>query len=87
MVDDMQAISLNGYFILTGAGTILLLRHNIQRIGRIRFWILVTTPMVFFMSFYIGFYESINASPSQMSEENLSAILLPINRYMEIEMS
>ena len=43
--------------------------------------------MVFFMSFYIGFYESINASPSQMSEENLSAILLPINRYMEIEMS
>jgi hypothetical protein len=78
LVADMQAISLNGYYILTWAGTILLLRHNIQRIGRIRFWILVTTPMVFFMSFYIGFYESINSSPSQMSEEDLSAILLPI---------
>ena len=78
LVADMQAISLNGYFILTWAGTILLLRHNIQRIGRIRFWVLVTTPMIFFMSFYIGFYESINASPTQMSEEELSAILLPI---------
>jgi hypothetical protein len=78
LVADMQAISLNGYFILTWAGTILLLRHNIQRIGRIRFWILVTTPLLFFMSFYIGFYELVNASPEQMSEEELSAILLPI---------
>jgi hypothetical protein len=78
LVEDIQALSLNGYFILTWAGTILLLRHNIQRIGRIKFWVLVATPMVFFMSFYIGFYESINASPTQMSEEDLLAIILPI---------
>jgi hypothetical protein len=78
LVADIQAISFNGYFILTWAGTILLLRHNIQRIGRAKFWLLVTAPMVFFMSFYIGFYESINASPDPLSEEELSAILLPI---------
>ena len=78
LVADMQAISLNGYFILTWAGTILLLRHNIQRIGRIKFWVLVSAPMVFFMSFYIGFYESINASPSQTTEVKYPAILLPI---------
>jgi hypothetical protein len=77
LVVDMQAISLNGYYILTWAGTILLLRHNIQRIGRIKFWVLVATPMVFFMSFYIGFYESIIAGPA-LSEEDLSSILLPI---------
>src|SRR5215208_269844 len=78
LVADMQAISLNGYFILTWAGTILLLRHNIQRIGRIKFWVLVATPMVFFMSFYIGFYQSVNAGPTPTNEEDLSAILLPI---------
>jgi hypothetical protein len=78
LVSDMQAVSLNGYFILTWAGTILLLRHNIQRIGKIKFWILVTAPMVFFMSFYIGFYQSINGSPTPTNEEDLSAILLPI---------
>jgi hypothetical protein len=78
LVADMQAISLNGYFILTWAGTILLLRHNIQRIGRIKFWVLVATPIVFFMSFYIGFYESVNASPTPTDEEDLSALLLSI---------
>jgi hypothetical protein len=78
LVADMQAISLNGYFILTWAGTILLLRHNIQRIGRIKFWVLVATPMVFFMSFYIGFYESVNASPTPTDEEDPSALLLSI---------
>jgi hypothetical protein len=79
LVADIQAISLNGYFILTWAGTILLLRHNIQRIGRLKFWVLVSTPMVFFMSFYIGFYESVisvNASPTPTNED-LSSILLP----------
>jgi hypothetical protein len=78
LVADMQAISLNGYFILTWAGTILLLRHNIQRIGRIKFWVLVATPMVFLMSFYIGFYQSVNAGPTPTNEEDLSALLLPI---------
>jgi MFS family permease len=78
LIADIQAISLNGYFILTWAGTILLLRHNTQRIGRIKFWVLVATPMVFFMSFYIGFYESVNASPTPTDEEDLSALLLPI---------
>jgi hypothetical protein len=74
----MQTVSLNAYFTLTWAGTILLLRHNIQRIGRIKFWVLVATPMVFFMSFYIAFYESINVGPSPTTEEDISAIFLPI---------
>jgi hypothetical protein len=43
-----------------------------------RFWVLVSVPMVFFMSFYIGFYQSINGSPTPSNEEDLSAILLPI---------
>jgi hypothetical protein len=78
LVSDVQVISLNGYFILTWAGTILLLRHNIQRIGRIKFWVLVAMPMVFFMSFYLLFYESVNAGPSPTNEEDLSAIVLPV---------
>ena len=79
LVADIQVISLNAYFILTWAGTTMLLRHNIQRIGKAKFWLLVAAPMVFFMSFYIGFYESIiNAPTDQLREEDLSSILLPI---------
>ncbi len=75
---DIQTVSLNAYFILTWAGTVLLLRHNIQRIGRIKFWVLVAAPMVFFMNFYIIFYQSVNVSPTPATEEELSAILLPV---------
>lgn len=78
LVSDIQAFSLNSYFILTWAGTILLLRHNIQRIGKMKFWVLVTTPIVFFMSFYLLSYELLNVGPSPTNEEDLSAIVLPI---------
>jgi hypothetical protein len=78
LVADVQGISWNASFILTWAGTILLLRHNIQRIGRLKFWVLVAAPMVFFTSFYIGFYESIFEPPSPPTEEDLSALFLPV---------
>jgi hypothetical protein len=60
IVATVQAISLNAYYLLAWGGTIILLYHNIRRIGKTRFWILVTTPMLFFMSFYVTFYLTLN---------------------------
>jgi len=60
IVATIQAISLNAYYLLAWGGTIILLYHNIRRIGKARFWILVTTPMLFFMSFYVTFYQTLN---------------------------
>lgn len=38
VVNVVQTYSLNGYFLLIWGGTILLLRHHIQRVGRVKFW-------------------------------------------------
>ena len=76
-VNIFQAYSLNGYFILTWAGTILLLHHHIQRVGRIKFWVLVTFPIVFFMSYYISYYQTFNPS-SPVTAAISSNFVIPI---------
>jgi hypothetical protein len=69
IVATVQAISLNIYFLLTWGGTIMILYHNLGRIGKARFWILVTTPLLFFMGFYITFYHAINPpTPTETSD-------------------
>jgi hypothetical protein len=60
IVATVQAISLNAYYLLAWGGTIILLYHNIGRIGKARFWILVSTPILFFMGFYVTFYQTLN---------------------------
>ena len=37
-------------FILTWVATVLLLRHYSRRLGRIRYWIMVSIPLVYFLS-------------------------------------
>jgi hypothetical protein len=48
-----------GYIMLTWCGTILLMHYNIQRVGRVKFWILVTLPLIYFMSYNISLYQSL----------------------------
>jgi len=72
IVATIQAISLNAYFVLTWGGTIMLLYHNLKRIGKVKFLILAATPLLFFMSFYITFYETLN--PPTPRETLVSAI-------------
>jgi hypothetical protein len=76
-VSIFQAYSLNAYFILTWAGTILLLRHHIQRVGRIKFWTVVTFPIIFFMSYYISYYQTFNPS-SPVTAAISSNLMIPI---------
>ena len=72
------AITMNAYFVLVWAGTILILHHNIQRIGRVKFWTLVILPILFFMSFYITFYETINPPDPDTEQPPPLAIILII---------
>ena len=77
LVNIFQAYSLNAYFILTWAGTILLLRHHLQRLGRIKFWAVITFPVIFFMSYYISYYQAFNPS-SPVTAAISSNLLIPI---------
>jgi len=51
-------------FILLWIGTIILLKQNIHRIGRIKFWLLLSLPLASFSSFYLSFFQSIAGTPS-----------------------
>ena len=50
-VVTIQAYSYSTYTMLTWGGTIMVLHHNIQRIGKARFWALVLLPLVYFLSY------------------------------------
>jgi hypothetical protein len=60
IVAMLQSNSDLGCIILTWAGTILLLRHNIRRVGKIKFWILVTLPLIYFGVYNISLYQSLS---------------------------
>jgi hypothetical protein len=80
VVNLVQTYSLNGYFLLIWGGTILLSRHQIQRVGRIKFWILVTLPVVFFLSYEMSLYQKLYPS-SPVTTAISSSVTLPILLY------
>ena len=57
IVITVQAYSYSAYIILTWGGTKTVLRHNIQRIGKVKFWTLVLLPLVYFLSFTVAFFK------------------------------
>jgi hypothetical protein len=77
VVSIVQTISYVAYFLLTWGGTIMLLRYNIKRIGRAKFWPLVTLPIVYFMSYYIITFQVTNPT-SPVTEALSSNFLIPI---------
>jgi hypothetical protein len=44
--------SFTGFILLLWAGTVLLLYHNFKRIGQVKFWVLVTLPVISFIKPY-----------------------------------
>jgi hypothetical protein len=81
VVNLIQTYSLIAYFLATWGGTIILLRHNIQRVGKVKFWILVGAPLVFFMSYYISYYQTFYPS-SPVTTAISSNLMIPILLFM-----
>ena len=77
IVNIVQTYSLNAYFLLLWDGTILLLRHHIQRVGKVKFWIPVSFPVVFFLSYEISYYQAFYRS-SPVTTAISSNLMLPI---------
>jgi hypothetical protein len=77
IANSLQNISGVISFLLIWGGTILLLHHNIHRIGKVKFWALTSTPLIFFSSFYLSFYQSI-AGPVPTGEDPIKSIVIPV---------
>jgi hypothetical protein len=48
------------YVLLISGGTVLLLYHNFKRIGKVKFWVLVTLPVLIYLSTTLTIYQDIN---------------------------
>ena len=60
----VQTQSLISYFVLTWAATIILLIHNVKRLGKLKFWLLIAAPSGYFLSYYLSPASTISTSIS-----------------------
>ncbi len=54
---DAQLRSVDVYFTLSWIGTALLLLYSVRRIGRIKYWGLISLALVYFFSYYWNYYD------------------------------
>jgi MFS family permease len=79
IVATVQLISVIGYFVVTWVATSILLLHHIKRVGKVKYWLLISLPLIYFMSYYITLYETLNPStPFQAGPGLMLPILLSI---------
>lgn len=62
-------------FLSFWGGTIAILYANIRRIGKTRFWILVTTPIIFFLGTLISLYPAIQGAAPK---DDPNSIIIPV---------
>jgi hypothetical protein len=58
-VISFQAYSYTAFIVLTWGGTIMTIRHNIRRIGKVKFWALALLPLIYFLSNVVTVYQEI----------------------------
>lgn len=75
LIIDLPGILTATTFLLFWGGTIVILYVNIKRIGKTRFWILVTTPIIFFLGTLISLYPGFQGAAP---ENDPNSIIIPL---------
>jgi hypothetical protein len=81
IIVQLQGYTLPIFMLLIWGGTVILLRNNIYRIGKIKFGALVIFPVVYFLAYYIFLYPTIypDSPITQAIDENFMTSLLLYN--------
>jgi hypothetical protein len=74
--NTFQTISGVASFVLVWGGTVLLLRHNVHRIGKMKFWTLSSTPLIVFSTIYLSLYQVVGGSFP--TDDPIGTIVVPI---------
>ena len=56
LLNSVYDISLIVSFTVTWGATVLLLRHYSQKLGKIKYWIIVSIPLVYFLGQFISLF-------------------------------
>jgi len=75
LIVSSQQILTAAAFLLFWGGTIAVLHTNIRRVGKIKFWILVTAPIVFFLGTLISYFPWIQGSAPK---DDPNSIIIPV---------
>jgi hypothetical protein len=81
IIVQLQGYTFPAFLLLIWGGTIILLRNNIYRIGKVKFGALVAFPAVYFLAFYIFLYPTIypDSPITQAIDENFMTSFLLYN--------
>ena len=75
LIVTMPGILTATTFLSFWGGTIVILYANIKRVGKTRFWILVTTPIIFVLGALITLFPEIQGVTP---EDDLNSIIIPL---------
>ena len=77
LLDYVLHVTLTAFVLLLWGGTVVLLYHNFKRIGQVKFWVLVTLPVISFMGILTVLYQ-------ELAPTSLAPILTPPNLMIPI---
>jgi hypothetical protein len=80
-IAESLLISLQTYcsiisFFLIWGGNILLLRQNIHRIGKVKFWILMSTPLIAYSVIFLSYYQPL--AEGVVGEDTTMSLVVPL---------
>lgn len=62
-LNTLQTFCSIAYFLLIWGGNILLLHQNVHRIGKVKFWVFMSTPLIAWSAFLLFFYQPLAGGP------------------------
>ena len=77
LLDYVLHSTLTAFVLLLWGGTVVLLYHNFKRIGQVKFWVLVTLPVISFMGILTLVYQ-------ELAPTSLAPLLTPSNLMIPI---
>jgi hypothetical protein len=73
-ITNFQSYTLYAYIFTMWSGSVILLYRNIQRVGKAKFWFLITVPLVTFYITYFSAYDELYQMSSAISKEEMPFI-------------
>jgi hypothetical protein len=77
LLDYVLHGTITAFVLLLWGGTVVMLYHNFKRIGQVKFWVLVTLPVISFMGILTVIYQEI-------APTSLAPLLAPSNLMIPI---
>lgn len=79
-ISKIQTFTFNAYYIALWLGTIFLLRFYIDKIGKLKFYVLTAAPIIYFLSYGLSIYQEVYPN-SPVTEAISSDFMIPILLY------